>query len=67
MDYKITDTQTAKRGRGRPYTGLAMSNAERQKAYRERKKLRLAALRDPTQPVSSKLIDLSALPAWQRK
>lgn len=67
MDYKITDTQTTKRGRGRPCTGLAKTSAQRQKAYRERKKLRLALLRDPTQPVSSKLIDLSALPPWQRK
>jgi hypothetical protein len=38
-----TDTQTvdmfasAKRGPGRPETGKAMSNAERQKAYRQRK------------------------------
>lgn len=67
MDYKITDTQNTKRVRGRPPSGKAMSNAQRQKAYRERKKQRLAALRDPTQPISSKVIDLSALRIWQRK
>lgn len=30
--------QSAKRGRGRPVSGQAMTNAERQRAYRQRKK-----------------------------
>lgn len=34
----MKDQDTAKRGRGRPATGKAMSNAERQRAYRERQK-----------------------------
>jgi len=34
----MKDQDTAKRGRGRPATGRAMSNAERQRAYRERQK-----------------------------
>lgn len=58
---------TQKPRRGRPPTGSAMTAAERQRAYRERKKARRAALRDPTQPVESSLIDLSELPIWQRK
>ncbi len=53
--------------RGRPVTGTAMTPAEKQKAYRERKKAREADLRDPAVPLSSKLIDLSELPAWKRK
>lgn len=32
------DEQPAKRGRGRPATGKALSNAERQRLYRERQK-----------------------------
>lgn len=53
--------------RGRPVTGTALTNAEKQKAYRERKKAREAELRDPDVPLSSKVIDLSELPAWRRK
>jgi hypothetical protein len=34
----------AKRGRGRPVTGSAMSSAERQKAYRDRKREEKAAI-----------------------
>ncbi|NIF43064.1 hypothetical protein F3J14_19650 [Burkholderia sp. Tr-862] len=45
----------------------ALSDAERAKRYRTRKKARLAELRDETVPVSSSVIDLSALPAWKRK
>lgn len=52
--------------RGRPPTGTAMTPAEKQKAYRERKKAREKALKDPTQLLSSKLIDLSVLPPWKR-
>ena len=44
-----------------------MTNAEKQKAYRERKRAREAELRDPSVPLSSKVIDLSELPAWRRK
>ncbi len=44
-----------------------MTPAEKQKAYRERKRARELELRDPDVPLSSKLIDLSELPAWKRK
>jgi len=43
-----------------------MTPAEKQKAYRERKKAREKALKDPYQPISSKIIDLSALAPWKR-
>lgn len=38
------DMPGAKRGRGRPVTGNAMSNAERQKAYRDRRREEKAAI-----------------------
>ena len=54
--------------RGRPPTGSAMTPAEKQKAYRQRKKQRLEALKDPTQPVKSTVIDLSELPpVWRQQ
>lgn len=53
--------------RGRPKKIDALSAAERARHYRERKKIRLAELRDITKPISSSVIDLSALPAWKRK
>lgn len=34
----MKDQDTAKRGRGRPATGKALSNAERQRLHRERQK-----------------------------
>lgn len=48
------DKQPAKRKRGRPATGQALSNAERQRAYRERQK---AALGNVTanQPIDGAL------------
>lgn len=55
------------RRRGRPPTGTALTPAEKQHAYRERKKARLQELRDPSVPVTSAVIDLSELPAWKRK
>ena len=54
------------RGRGRPPKPDALSDAERARQYRARKKQRLADLRDESKPISSTLIDLSALPAWKR-
>ncbi|WP_432377788.1 hypothetical protein [Duganella sp. P38] len=38
------DMPGAKRGRGRPVTGNAMSSAERQKAYRDRRREEKAAI-----------------------
>lgn len=69
----MTETRTdpqpaAHRPVGRPPFGSrAMTAAERAAAYRARRSARLAALRDPAQPVSSAIIDLSELPAWRRK
>ena len=51
----------------RPKKANALSDAERARRYRARKKARLAELRDETVPVSSTVIDLSALPPWKRK
>ncbi len=53
--------------RGRPRKDNAFSNAERARRYRARKKARLLELRDETIPVSSAVIDLSALPPWKRR
>lgn len=52
---------------GRPRNPNALSDAERARSYRARKKARRADLRDESKPLSSKIIDLSALPAWKRK
>lgn len=68
-DNKTIDFIGAKRRVGRPpKDGLrAMTDAERAKAYRQRKKARLAEIRDVTKPISSKVLDLSVLRAWERK
>lgn len=58
---------TDKQKLGRPKKANALSDAERARRYRARKKARLAELRDETVPVSSTVIDLSALPPWKRK
>lgn len=52
---------------GRPRKPNALSGAERARNYRARKKSRAAELRNPEAPLSSKIIDLSELPAWKRK
>jgi hypothetical protein len=52
---------------GRPRKPDALSDAERARRYRERKKARLADLRDESKPVYSTVIDLTALPPWKRK
>lgn len=46
---------------GRPRKADAKSNAERVREFRAREKARLAALKDTTRPVTSSIIDLSAL------
>lgn len=51
---------------GRPRKADAKSGAQRTREFRAREQARLAALKDLTQPVSSAIIDLSALPPWQR-
>ena len=45
----------------------ALSYAERARRYRARKRARHAELKDDSRPLSSKVIDLSALAAWKRK
>ena len=57
----------AKRKPGRPKKADALDDAERSRRYRARMKTRLAELRDETVPVSSTVIDLSALPPWKRR
>jgi hypothetical protein len=56
-----------RRSPGRPRKPGALSDAERSRNYRARRKARSAELRNPDIPLSSKIIDLSALPAWRRK
>lgn len=53
--------------RGRPKTASALSDAERAKRYRARKKARLMKLGDEATLVRSSVIDLSALPPWKRR
>ena len=52
---------------GRPRKADALSDAERARLYRARKKARFAELKDETAPVNSIVIDLSALAPWKRK
>lgn len=52
---------------GRPRKPDALSDAERARRYRARKRARYAELKDDSRPLSSKVIDLSALAAWKRK
>lgn len=52
---------------GRPRKDDALSDAERARRYRARKKARLAELKDESKPVTSAVIDLSALPPWKRR
>lgn len=62
-----TPSCAAKPTLGRPKTPDALSDAERARRYLARKKARLADLRDESKPVSSTVIDLTALPPWKRK
>ena len=52
---------------GRPTKPEVLGDAERARRYRVRKKARLSELRDETVPVSSTVIDLTALPPWKRR
>ena len=63
----LQSTCAAKPTVGRPRNPNALSDAERARSYRARKKARLADLRDESKPLSSTVIDLSALPPWKRK
>jgi hypothetical protein len=51
---------------GRPRKEDALSDAERARRYRARKKARLAELKDVSRPLRSTVIDLSALAPWKR-
>lgn len=51
---------------GRPRKEDALSDAERARRYRARKKARLAELKDISRPLRSTVIDLSALAPWKR-
>lgn len=51
---------------GRPRKEDALSDAERARRYRARKKARLAELKDESRPLRSTVIDLSALAPWKR-
>lgn len=64
---ELAPQPTVKPKLGRPKKPDALSDAERARRYRARRKTRLAELRDETVPVSSTVIDLSALPPWKRK
>lgn len=64
---EVAPQPTTKPKLGRPKKSDALNDAERARRYRARKKARLAELRDETVPVSSAVIDLSALPPWKRK
>ena len=51
---------------GRPRKENALSDAERARRYRAKKKARLAELKDESRPLRSTVIDLSALAPWKR-
>jgi hypothetical protein len=51
---------------GRPRNENALSDAERARRYRAKKKARLAELKDESRPLRSTVIDLSALAPWKR-
>ena len=68
---RVGDDETKappRRGRGRPASPVprATRNAEAARRYRARKRAEKEARRDPRQPVRSAIIDLSAVPIWQR-
>lgn len=52
---------------GRPCKQDALSDAERARRYRAKKKARLAELKDESKPLRSTVIDLSALAPWTRQ
>lgn len=58
--------ETIGRGRPRVHADQKAAAAAASKAYRLRKKEERGRRRDTTQPLSSKIIDLSVLPAWRR-
>lgn len=62
------DNQDLPVGRGRPrlHADAKAAGAAASKAYRARKKAERELRRDPAAPLTSKIIDLSALPAYRR-
>jgi hypothetical protein len=63
----MNDKITPPRRPGRPKKINALTEAERSKLYRDRKKARFEEIRDESKPLHSPIIDLSALPAWKRR
>ncbi|MDA8191085.1 MAG: hypothetical protein M0Z68_06385 [Gammaproteobacteria bacterium] len=57
-----------KRKRGRPASPVPrhVRNAEAARRYRARKRMEKKARRDPSQPLRSAIIDLSAVAVWRR-
>lgn len=69
---ELPELEPVKPGRGRPRVHQTpeekkAAQAEAARQYRARKKAERDARRDLGQPISSKIIDLSVLPPWQRK
>ncbi len=59
-------TKPPRRGRPASPVPRAIRNAEAARRYRARKRMERGARRDPSQPLQSAIIDLSAIPAWRR-
>lgn len=61
------DEQPAKRKRGRPATGKAMTPAEKQRAYRERKKGNVTETKDQAEYIERLLAEIDALSKETRR
>jgi hypothetical protein len=68
MRNKVGNHKTTHPKRGRPASPIPrhVRNAEAARRYRTRKRMEREARRDPSQPLQSEIIDLSALPVWRR-
>ena len=67
MRQKVSDNaKIAKRGRPASPIGRHTRNAEAARRYRARKRMEREARRDPSQPLRSAIIDLSAVAMWRR-
>jgi hypothetical protein len=59
------ETKTPKRGRPASPVSRHARNAEAARRYRARKRREREARRDPSQPLRSAIIDLSAVAIWK--
>lgn len=63
----MQEPETPRRGRPRIHVDTRSASRASSAAYRDRQRARRDELSNPDAPLSSTIIDLSAIPPWRRK